>query len=429
MFDKVSESLRKTLKLDARYVLKGTVWIGIYQLLVASSNFLASLAFANWIAPEAYGEYKYIFSVASFLNAFAPLGFGTAIVRYTSEGYTHVLKAGFRKIFVWSFGFFILTVATGAYYIFRGNSGLGLPLLLVACTYPIINSATAYASHLIGQQRFKESSLYAGAVSFAFSMVMIVGLLFTKSVLALAVINVFSNLALNLFVYARTKDTDGKGKRLDDKEFVSYGLHQSAINFLNIAAAQIDKILVFQFAGAALLAVYVFAVAIPEQVKSLFKNTSTFILPRFAQRSLAEIRRGMPKYFLLFFIATAAVSAAYALVAPFLFGLFFKKYLDAVFLSQIYSIGLFTVAAILPQTALQAKGLHKELYISSLTSNIIQIVLDVICISFWGLWGMAAAQLVGRFANLVILTALLYFAKNSGAGPKKIEFSPEAGQT
>ena len=410
--------LQRKLKMDVRYAISGARWLVIYQILVASSNFLASLVFANLLSPEFYGQYKYILATAGLLNAFAPLGFGTAVVKYTAKGHDGCLKTGFEKNLLWSLPFLLFSILTAGYYLYNGNTVLGSPFVIIGLLYPLINSSMLFASYLNGKKDFKHSYLYSGYASFSISIIMILSLLITKNVVILAIMYFSGSLLLNYYYYRKILKTITIKTFSLKKEFTRYGVHLSFINILNIIGAQIDKLLIFQVIGGTSLAYYLFAIAIPEQIRSLFKNTSTLILPNFINKSLYEIKKQYLKYILILGSVSLLASLFYSLVAPLLFNLVFKQYTDVIFISQIFSLSIVTVVSVVPLTALQAKGLHKQLYTASISNSIVQIILDIVLVSVWGLWGMIVAQMLGRLVNFLILSILLLGTREPSNTPQ-----------
>jgi O-antigen/teichoic acid export membrane protein len=265
---------------------------------------------------------------------------------------------------------------------------------------------------LIGVQEIRPAMLAGGAVSLLQSGCMVVGLLWTKDPTLLVVINVISNLALNVIAYAWIERSLGHETRpIDQAAFVTFGLHQSALRFFDVVAAQTDKVLAFHMVGDVSLAMYVYATALPEQIRSLFKNFSSLITTRFVQRDLAHLKRNMMRYLLIMMACTGAVSAVYIAAAPLIYRLLFHKYVEAIAYSQVFALSIITMSSILPQTALQMKGLHREQYLHKTSSNIIQTILNVLGALTGGLWGLIYAQVAGRWLSFLIVTVLFYLAK------------------
>ena len=169
---------------------------------------------------------------------------------------------------------------------------------------------------------------------------------------------------------------------------VPYGKHISLMNLFGTLANQLDKILVFHFLGAAPLAVYTFAFAIPEQIKGSYKNLFNIALPRYAELAPEKLRASIINKTIRLTTISILIVIVYILISPYLFMLLFPKYLDSVHYSQIYILGLIAIPGIsLFGTYFQVKKATATLYKLNIISNVATIILTVILISRWGILG------------------------------------------
>ena len=192
-----------------------------------------------------------------------------------------------------------------------------------------------------------------------------------------------------------------------DPESISYSKHLSLINIIATIANNIDGILVFHYLGAANLAIYSFATAMPEQIKGWIKNLSTLAMPKFSEKSRDQIGQGILYKTAIFGLATALIVLLYVIVAPFIFSIFFPKYLASTAFSQVFAISLISTINLIPQTALQAQSAKQELYTLTIYSSVIQIIILVVMVYYFGLWGAIWARVITRFATLLISSTLL----------------------
>ncbi len=394
-----SEAFFKT---DMVYLAKGSFWLTGSQVIASASAFVLSLAFANLISPEIYGQYKYILSLASTLGAFSLLGLGTGVLRLTAQGQEGSLRNAFVKNLKYSFVLILVGIGASIYYWLNDNAFLGISILIITALSPILNSATLYSSYLNGKKDFRATTLYTSAVIVGNTITMLVVLYFTKNPLILVTAYFVSVTVLNLIAYYVTLHVYKPTSQVDEKELMGYSFHQSIVALLGTVAGQIDKILVFQQLGGAQLAIYTFAIAMPDQIKGVFKNISRLAFPKFAVANLNNVHRRMRYQLFLLGVAIFVMSLFYIGLAPFVFHLLFPKYAGSIVFSQVYALGLFTVISFIPITAIQAQNLNRSLYIFTITTNIIQIVADVVLIHLYGIWGAVIASLVARIFNLVM---------------------------
>lgn len=408
--EKLYTLLRKTerfTKTDMIYLAKGSSWMVIYQACVSLSSLVLAMAFANLVSQEVYGQYKYVISVSGFLSSFAFLGLGTGVLRLTAQGQ----EGSLRKAFYYNLYSSGLLIAIGlgiaVYYFMQGNIFLSAALVVIALFLPTLNSTTLYGSFLYGKKDFQRASLLMGGTSLITTVGMIVLLFFFRNPLPLIIGYFLFNIITNGLAYLLVLRKYKPNNFVDIKELKSYSFHQSAVGWLGSIADQIDKLLIFQVMGASQLAVYAFAIAMPEQIRSLFKNVTRLAFPKFAESNLESARKDLIYRMSLAAVCIFAISLVYYFAAPFIFSWLFPQYLSAVRYSQIYSLFIFTVVSFIPVMALQALGLNKRLYAFTLISNIFDIVLNVTLIYFYGIWGGILATIISRVFTLIVSTSLL----------------------
>jgi O-antigen/teichoic acid export membrane protein len=126
----------------------------------------------------------------------------------------------------------------------------------------------------------------------------------------------------------------------EDVQIISYGKHLSLIRAIGAIASQLDKILIFHYLGAVEVAIYFFAIAPIQQINGLFKNIPTLALPKLSQRSFKEIDSVLYKRMVQLFFWGLIMAGIYILIAPYFFKIFFPKYLDSVFFSQLFAAAI-----------------------------------------------------------------------------------------
>jgi len=131
-----------------------------------------------------------------------------------------------------------------------------------------------------------------------------------------------------------------------DPETIPYGKHSSMINIFDALIGSIDGLLVFHYLGPVNLALYSFALAPVAQIRGLLNNIPTLAIPKLSTRSSLEIEGVLKKRIFILFVLGAFISFAYILIAPYIYQIFFPKYLDSVFSSQLFSL---VIALSLPQ--------------------------------------------------------------------------------
>jgi O-antigen/teichoic acid export membrane protein len=188
---------------------------------------------------------------------------------------------------------------------------------------------------------------------------------------------------------------------------LSYGKNLTVMSTLGVISSHLDKIILFHFLGAAQVAIYTFAIAIPEQLKSFIAKLSTLAFPKFSEKSKEEIRKTIWIKLLLMGIILFLISVVYIALAPIIFSVLFPLYTDSILLSQIFAASLFTLVINIPLDVLRALKKTKELYYFNISTAIVRITLAVILIYFYGLTGAIFSWIFYRVISLIYLLILL----------------------
>lgn len=389
-------------KTDMVYLARGGFWAIFGQIIVSLGTFLLAIAFAHFVSKEAYGEYKYVLSIASILGTFTLNGIGLAVTKSVADGFEGTLNYAFWKNIKWSILFFVMTFGLSVYYFINGNSGLGTSLVLVGCLSPFWSSTNLYNAYLIAKKDFKRSAVYYNIIGNIFpSICIFIAILLTNKPFYLVTVFFVSNTLIGFILYARTVKLYKPNNKVDTGT-IGYSKHLSFMGILGGLAANIDQVLIFHYIGAVQLAIYNFASAIPSQVKGPIKSLASLIFPKFTERSEVEIRAGMKNKFILLFVANVVMVSAYIISAPYIFRIFFPNYMEAVLYSQILSVSLLGFISIPAETYFMAKEKIKEQYIANISTSILQIVVMFVFVSWLGLLGVVIARVIIRILGSII---------------------------
>jgi O-antigen/teichoic acid export membrane protein len=399
-----AESLFKT---DVRYVLRGSFW-GIAGQTVSSLSALAlSITFSRLLPKELYGEYKFILAFVAVLGALSLNGLGSAIFQSAASGFGGALVSGFWTNIRWSFFVFLGALVSGAYYLFHGNTTLGVGILIGGSLSPFITSSNYYTALLSGKKDFRRYSLFGFFNTAVPALSLIVTVFFTRSVIVLLAVYFISNTLVGLILYIRTCRIYKEELDKKDPETLTYAKHLSVIGILSSIAGNSDQLFLFHSLGAVEVALYNFAVGILDQSKGPFKMLDTMVQARFAGGEARSIRDGMRSKMLWLFVLSLIIVIVYILIAPYLYLLLFPAYLGSVAYSQVYAFSLLGTFANPAGSYLSAKKKIRAQYTNTILTSILQIITIFGGIYFWGLWGLIAARVIIRLGGSAI-TYVLY---------------------
>ena len=399
-------SLERYTKTDMVYLASGGFWLGLDQVGGAFMAFLLAVAFAHLVPKEVYGTYRYLLSAFWVLTAFTLTGLPTAVSQSVARGKEGAYKATLLPSVLSGIPLALIALAGSGYYYAQGNAAFGLAFIVIALFGPFMQPSYLFGSFLTGRKHYKASSIF-GLILYAVpSLSLFAAMFFTTSAVAFLAVYLASNVLAGAFIsiaiFVRWRPNEAQ-----DPGVHALGGHFSAMNLLATIAQQVDKIVVFHYLGAVELAVYSFATALPEQIKSVFNSISILALPKFVTRPFAEIRANFWNRLWLFTGGMTLIALAYIAIAPVAFSLFFPAYRDAVFFSQVYALALIPIGNALPTTLLQAHEAKRELYIFNIFAPVFQIGTLILFTSWYGLIGAIVARIVARIWNLLLGSVLL----------------------
>lgn len=401
------DKTNKILQADARYILKGGFWITLGQALSSASAFILSIAYANWLTPETYGTYKYVLSLMSILSIPTLTGMGTAVAQAVARGQEGSLLFALKVKIKWGLLSSLASLAVAGYYYLNDNATLGSAFLLASFFIPFIESFGIYDSLFHGRKQFRLTTIYyASAQLLATSAILITS--FFNQTLMFILLAYFIAWTLARGILLRHALVKYRPNTETSAETISYGKHLSMINAFNTIANYLDKVLLFQFAGAATLAVYSIIQAPVDQLRSLSsRGISLLAFPKYATKNPSDLKDHVNTWTKRALIALAVTAIFYVLLIPLVFPLIFPAYAKDVWYSQIAALGLIPLASFIPYTALSARAMKKQLYYFNFSSAAFQI-LTIVTLGYWfGLIGIIVARISARFFDLAISWSLV----------------------
>jgi len=398
------KSTQKYTGTDNVYLAKGGFWLTLGQIVSMTAAFLLAVAFANLLDPTTYGNYKYVLSLLGVLAVFCLDGMRLAVTQAVSRNLEGSFYTAFRARLKWGLLGSLTAIVGAVYYWIRGNNILPIPLLVASIFLPLMYASQLYGAFLNGRKLFNVQVNYRIINQVISAGAIIATLFFTKNLFWLVSVYFVSHTFLNFFFYFLTKARFRPNKKEDPKT-LNYGKHLSLMGLVNYLATYLDKILLFTFVGSAQLAVYSFAVLIPEQIKAITTNINTLALPKLTLKSREEIKASMVKKILKLTLLTGVIIIFYIIIAPYFFKIFFPQYSSSVLYSQIFIFTIISFPVSLISTAFQAKMMKKEQYLLRFVA-FTRIVLFAALIPFYGIWGIIAAKIGAEVVALFLMLFL-----------------------
>mgnify|MGYP001600020973 CR=1 FL=1 len=391
-------ALEKRLRTDVRYLLSGTFWLTTGQVASSLAVFAMGLAFANLLPKETYGTYKYLLSLAGLLSIFTLPGIAAALTRAVARGYQGSFAEATRTRIRYGFLGCAAGMCVAAYYAIAGNMTLAGGLVVISLFLPVFDTFGLYNSYLQGRQQFRVYVHLGLIMQIGSVALIIIATIMTRSLFVI-LITYFASYASLRYLAWRYVRKRFHPEGNTDPELISYGKHMTVMNLLSQLAGQADSILIFHFLGPTDLALYAVAVAGPDQIKNITGSVSDLLFPRLASQPEADVRRTILSKALLLVCAMAVIIAAYVLIAPFLYRLFFPHYHDSIFLSQLFALSMVNAFFSPFAVFLQAHGKVRELYAANAGSSLFQVAAMTVGVLWFGLIGLVAARIAARIVG------------------------------
>jgi len=393
----------KYTKTDMVYLTKGGFWLFTSQVISSLVALFLSVAFSNLLSKESYGIYKYILSIAVIIGSLSVSGFFNTVIQSVAEGFEGILKKSFFINLKWSLIGSIVSLSISLYYLVHQNYAFTFCFLIIALFNPIYNSLQLYAPFLNGKKDFKNNTLLGLIPDSLVFLSLFLTILVTENPVFIILSYFASNTlghGLAYLITIKIYHPNNKIKSSYDK----FSFDLSLVNIIQICATQIDKIIIFQYLGAANLAIYFFATAIPEQLRGFVKIGNALLLPKIAEKTEQKTETTLKKEKMVVLL-TLLLVVFYIVFAPFIFKLLFPQYLESIKYSQVYSIGLIAIAlSMFYATNLQVKIKTKEIYLLNLISSVLNIILILVLFLCFknSLWVIILARLIGFYSTAIL---------------------------
>ena len=388
----------KWAKTDMVYLAKGGFWLSFSTVVANVFGLAVTVAFANLLPPDLYGNYRYILSFFGlFLISTLP-GINTATTRSVARGFEGSIIPGTIAKIKWGFIGAIASLSLAGYYFYNDNSTLGYGFLLASIFLPFFNACTNISGLFVGKKLFKESTLLGIPLKILYSAAMVITLFITNNIFFVLLVYLAINTINNFifFIYGLVKY---KKNNKIDPDNISYGKFLSFLNILSSILGNLDKIIIFHYFGAVKLAIYSFATILPDKMKIFTGIINKLALPKFSIDDENISKKALPKKVFRLMLFLIPVVILYILFAPLIFRLLFPAYQESIFYSQIFVLSVLVYPQGLLATYLRARMKKKQLFLVTSIIPIIRATLYIILIPLYGVMGAIISIIAARTFN------------------------------
>jgi O-antigen/teichoic acid export membrane protein len=403
--ERVVNYVSKKTKIDFGYVYKHGSLFVVERFTTILMSLLVSIACAHLLSKDVYGTYKYLLSIGSILTVFSLTGLESNVLRATAKGYEGTWLQSVKLYFTWCLGIVFVGFLLGGYYIYLGNMTLGIALMTVSVASPLIQGFGMFRAYLYGRKLFSEANKLNIVYSIVPNMLFMGSMFLTNNIAILASVFFLSSAFMLTVQFYYVKKRFAPNTTQDPHTW-QLGKHMSIMNVYAVIAGKIDGIILFQFIGSTQLAIYSFAIAIPEIIRGSFKIIQTIAIPKIIQSTSLNIKRKILYHGLIFSIFAGAITIVYILLAPYIFSFLFPQYQDAVRFSQVFALTIL-LNALFASSFFEAEVAIKYRYMLNIFSNTTIIISLAVLTYFFGLWGAIWARVISRVLIVSFTTFLL----------------------
>ncbi len=398
-------------KTDMVYFASGNFWLIGGRVLSIAIGMLLTIAFANLLPPESFGTYKYILSLAGILTAFSLAGMGTAVIKTVAQGYDGIMKYSNWISLKWGLLGSFLSLITATYYFIQGNNIIGASLIILALTAPISKVGGLSSAFLHGKKDFKRLTTYGVPRTIVSTLIMIIVVFLTDNVIIIIASYFISSALLSVLTYyyvikAHKPNSEHTNKEAEE-EMLKYAKHLSIMGVFTRLASELDKLLLWHYAGPVQLAIYTFASAPVRELRNLTENFFPLALPKFAKKDFSEVKKHLPFRIFQMTMVILPIVIGYILFAPLLFKILFPQYIESVIYTQLFALSLLMQPSGFISTALTAHAKIKEKYTVTTTSSVVRLILFAILIPLYGILGIIFSILISELLTYMTLFYLL----------------------
>ncbi len=389
----------KYLETDMVYAVKGSFWIIFGKIGIFIISFIKMIAFGRYATPEVYGTYAFIISMAGILSIFSLPGIDTALVRAISLRKDGTLKLAVNERLKFSLLGSLASLIVAGWYFYNQNYLLGPAFLVVGLLLPAQNVFSIFINFWMGRKDFEKSSKYELLSAFLVALVVLPVIILTNSPIII-IVALFGSQAI--FNYLLLLNTLKKKENEDvDKEAITFGKNLTVMGAIAMIAGQIDKVILWKFFGPVSLAMYSFAQMPIEKIQGAIPIAS-LALPKMGEKSIKEMKGGVMKKFKKLFFIFVPLTIAVILIAPIFYKIVLPQYIESIPYFQGFALLLLLSPFALLSTSFLSEMKKKELYIIQTISPLTKILLFLILIPFFGIWGVVTAILLSSFLGSML---------------------------
>ncbi len=396
-----------------KYFLNNGSATFVGYFLTAFFTFLVTYIVANYLDKNIAGTYRYVYSYYMIFAVFCLAGSNAALIRSTAKGYDKTYLYALKLKSIWSISSILLALSVALYYFLHGNTQISLGFIALAMSVPIFEISAAINPYLQGKHAFWDMTFFSSFSKFLVLIFTIISVFYFPNVFFILFSTIFlvgiGQAIFAKYLYEKHQIKNISEKDEIDTEFKTYATHLTIANLFYSIGFQADKIIMFTYFGSIASAGYWIATIVPLEIQRFVSSMTNIYFGKLVNIEKANIKYKLLKILSLATVCMIIISIVYHFISPYIFQLFFPKYLEYIKMSQLAFWNICFIPFAFLWTFYMAKGDVKKMYFLHISDPLTQITLYFILLPTFGIYGLLYGMLIKNF--LFNLFALFFFLR------------------
>ena len=403
------------MDISLKKVTQNIVWLIFDKFFILFLQFVVGVKIANYYGANLYGKYSYAISLVAFSEIFFELINPRVIKKfYTEDNYNNIVYniSFFRNIM--AFLLFFVPIILKLFFMI---DNLLFYMLLLICFDNILNSTTFgienFFEYKLESKRIVISNNIVKTISYVLQYICMI---LNMEILIIPITRCFGSIIRVFILKYQYKvnylKNSKKLKKKFDKNLILKIIDESKFLWMTFVSfliyTQLDKIMINYYLGEKEVGIYTIGVQLTSILAILIGPIQNSVFPKM----LELYRKDYKKYYDFYLLSNTVITQLYLFLT--LLSIIVIKYLFKYVYSEEYlpSIGIYNILAFsilikavgaLQTSHVTIKNIVKKSFYKTLVGLILNIILNNILISKYGINGAALATLLTQFFVLIFL--------------------------
>lgn len=389
-------------------MIKNSFLMSIVSVTVMLIGIVSQYFLAHYLTKNDYGEFQLILSWITVLSFFSLNSFNTVVLKSSAQSYPVFFRKASLLCFLFSLIGSVILFIIGYFY----ESEKMQLFLIAAVFFPFYSGINLSQRYFTGKKKYKNYAFLTAGTQITVTALQVAALVLTSSLKTTLYLTLLSTSLINLIVtlYIAKKLKDEKKDLNKEKDLIKYGIYLNLINIIPTVAQKIQFIILNAFTTPAILAIYAAAQLFPSKIKSLFKSLIIPFLVYLAEKdkykNIKIVKNAILILLLYGIISTIIILIFLPLLINVIFG---NSYNESIPYSMLLLVELLFMPVNSTIGSIIIYQGYKKIYAKITTSrSVLIILLYLIFIPFWGIYGIIIPVILISFATFLMNLIWLY---------------------